>query len=99
VDAEREEVDLYIVNHAKVKDIVVTQDHGLASLLSSRGVYVLSPRGKRFTEGDMEQILFERYLSAKERRAGAHTKGPRKMSKSDHMYFRETLKRILSLNE
>lgn len=99
VDAEREAVDLYIVNHVKPGDIVVTQDHGLAGLLSARGVYVLSPRGIRFSEGDMDHTLFKRYLSAKQRRAGGRVKGPRKMSATDRERFRESLKRILSINE
>jgi hypothetical protein len=99
VDSEPEAVDLYIVNHAEPGDIVVTADHGLASLLSGREVYVLSPKGKPFLEEDMDHTLFRRYLSAKQRRAGAHVKGPRKMSEQDRNRFSESLKRILSINE
>ncbi|HEU5140018.1 MAG TPA: DUF188 domain-containing protein [Bacillales bacterium] len=99
VDSESEAVDMYIVNHAQSGDIVVTQDHGLASLLSGRGVYVLSPRGITFSEQEMDHTLFRRFLSAKQRRAGGRVKGPRKMSESDRTRFRESLKRILSINE
>lgn len=99
VDAEPEEVDLYIVNHAQAGDIAITQDHGLASLLSLHHVYVLSPRGRRYKEGEMEGYLFERYLSGKRRRAGVHVKGPRKMSNHDRECFSEQLQRILSINE
>ncbi|HEX6922532.1 MAG TPA: YaiI/YqxD family protein [Bacillales bacterium] len=99
VDSESEAVDLYIVNHAKAGDLVVTQDHGLASLLSGRGVYVLSPRGTVFSEEEMDHTLFKRFLSAKQRRAGGRVKGPRKMSDRDRERFRESLKRILSINE
>lgn len=99
VDSEPEEVDLYIVNHARPQDIVVTQDHALASLLSVRQVYVLTPRGKWFLEGEMDAYLFERYLSGKQRRAGGHVKGPRKMLNEDREHFRAQLKKILSIIE
>jgi uncharacterized protein YaiI (UPF0178 family) len=99
VDSRREEVDMYIVNHAREYDIVVTQDHGLASLLLGADVYVLSPRGKHFVENEMPRILHERFLSAKQRRSGKHTKGPGKMTKEDRQRFCESFKKILSINE
>ena len=48
VDSSKEAVDLYIMNHVKAFDVVVTQDIGLASTLLLKGVYVLSPRGYLF---------------------------------------------------
>ncbi len=46
VDPDKEAVDLYLVNYAKKGDVCITQDHGLASLLLSKGITVLSPRGE-----------------------------------------------------
>lgn len=99
VDSDRESVDLYIVNHTKSGDIVITQDHGLASLLTDRGVRVLSNRGEEYSESEMNHTLFKRYLSAKQRRSGSRVKGPRKLTKDDRIRFREALERILSINE
>jgi len=99
VDSEKESADLYIVNHARTGDVVITQDHGLASLLTDRGIQVLSPRGVKFSESEMNHTLFKRYLSAKQRRAGNRVKGPGKMTSSDRIRFREALERILSINE
>lgn len=99
VDSRQEEVDMYIVNHVEKNDVVVTQDHGLASLLSGRGVYVLSPRGKPFVESEMMSVLHARFLSAKQRRAGGRVKGPGKMTKEDRRRFRESFEKILSINE
>jgi uncharacterized protein YaiI (UPF0178 family) len=96
VDMEKEAVDLYIVNHASNGDIVVTQDIGLASLLLKRQVIVLSPRGKQYLEKDMDETLYIRYLSSKERRAGKYGKGPRAFAESDRHKFVKTLKKILS---
>lgn len=42
-----EEIDLYIINHCKRGDIVITQDHGLAALLLPKGIKATSPRGKQ----------------------------------------------------
>lgn len=99
VDAESEEVDMYIVNRAAPGDVVITQDYGLASLLSGRGVCVLSPRGKQYTEENMDRMLHERFLAAKARRTGARVKGPRKLTRHDRDCFRNALRRILSTNE
>ncbi|MFJ8352377.1 DUF188 domain-containing protein [Bacillus paramycoides] len=54
--------------HAKVTDLVITQNVGLASLLVKNGVLVLSPRGTFVTDEQMDTILYSRYVSAKLRR-------------------------------
>ena len=96
VDSEKEEADLYIHRHAQKGDIAVTQDYGLASLLLPKGVFVLSPRGKQYTEENISTLLHTRYLASKSRRAGKHTKGPRKFTGDDRVQFREELIKILS---
>lgn len=96
VDTNKEEVDLYIMNHINKNDIAITQDIGLASLLLSRGVYVLSPRGKQYLENDIDQALFLRYFSAKQRRAGYYSKGPSSFTNQDRELFIRTFKKILS---
>jgi uncharacterized protein YaiI (UPF0178 family) len=96
VDDEKESADLYILNHAKKNDIVITQDIGLASMLVSRNVYVLTPRGKQYEENEMELSLHMRFLSAKERRKGNYSKGPRAFSEKDRENFIYSLKKTLS---
>jgi uncharacterized protein YaiI (UPF0178 family) len=96
VDADPENVDLYIMNHVRKGDIAVTQDYGLASVLVSKGVYVLSTRGKKLVEEDMPQLLYGRYISAKERQAGNRTKGPKKFNNEDRETFSKELINILS---
>lgn len=96
VDDEKESADLCILNHAKKHDVVVTQDHGLASMLVSRNVYVLSPRGKQYEESEMDMMLHMRFLSAKERRKGNYSKGPKAFSQQDRENFMHSLKKTLS---
>lgn len=91
MDPDREAADLYIVNHVKKGDLVVTQDMGLAGLLTQRGVYILSPRGKPIHEGNISNLLDQRYLSKKWREQGHRTKGPKALTQADKSLFRKAL--------
>ncbi|MFN7251253.1 MAG: YaiI/YqxD family protein [Anaerobacillus sp.] len=99
VDSRMEEVDLYIVNHCKRGDIVVTQDHGLASLLLPKGIIVISPRGKQFLNETIEELLLARYLGKMQRKAGLKTKGPNKFTNEDIIKFIKQFENILSNKE
>lgn len=96
VDSNREEVDLYLMNHSVKGDIAVTQDYGLASILIPKGVHTVHPRGFLYREDNMEKMLFERYISGKERRAGKRTKGPSKYQDTDLDRFSAQFKKMLS---
>ncbi|WP_370875148.1 DUF188 domain-containing protein [Metabacillus malikii] len=96
VDTGKEAADLYIVNHAKENDLVISQDIGLAGLLLKKGVVFITPRGKQYTELNIANALQFRYLSAKERRSGHFSKGPKKLSEDDILNFITTMKKILS---
>jgi uncharacterized protein len=96
VDSSKEAVDLYIMNHTKANDIVVTQDIGLASTLLLKGVYVLSPRGTLYEESSINTALDLRYLSAKARRNGVYGKGPKRFTNEDRVRFVEQFTKILS---
>ncbi|WP_338023913.1 DUF188 domain-containing protein [Bacillus mesophilus] len=41
VDANKEEVDMYITNHSKKGDVVITQDIVLLSLLLGKGIITM----------------------------------------------------------
>ncbi len=91
VDPDREAADLYIVNHIQRGDLVITQDMGLAGLLTQRGVYVLTARGKPINEGNIASLLDQRYVSKKLRDQGQRTKGPKAMTSEDKQSFRKAL--------
>lgn len=84
------------MNHVNQTDVVVTQDIGLASTLLPKGVIVIHPRGDIFTEREIESALQMRYLSAKARRQGKHSKGPKPYRKEDRIKFEKNLIKILS---
>ncbi|KAB2333898.1 YaiI/YqxD family protein [Bacillus mesophilum] len=96
VDCDQEAADLYIMNHTSSRDIVITQDIGLASTLLLKNMYVLSPRGTLYEESNIRTMLDMRYLSAKARKKGIYGKGPKPFTKQDRIHFINTLTKILS---
>jgi len=87
VDPDREATDLYIFNHAKAGDIVVTWDMGLAGLLTNRKIYVITPNGNVIEDEKVPEILHFRYLAKMERVANKHIKGPKPFTNEDRHQF------------
>ncbi|WP_253701297.1 DUF188 domain-containing protein [Bacillus sp. FJAT-29814] len=74
VDSGKEAADLFIMNHAKRGDIVITQDIGLASTLLPKEIQTISPKGFLFEEKDIQTALDIRFLKAKARKRGMYGK-------------------------
>lgn len=87
VDPDGEACDIYILNHIKREDVLVTQDTGLASLALQKGVYVFSPRGMEYKEETIDTALDFRYLAAKDRKRGVFWKGPKAFTSEDYKRF------------
>lgn len=83
--------DYKIVNLVEKGDIVVTQDYGLAAMCMSRGAYPINQNGMRYSEDNIDGLLFMRAASSKARRAGKHLKGPKKREKTQDIQFEESL--------
>ncbi|MDQ0254369.1 uncharacterized protein YaiI (UPF0178 family) [Evansella vedderi] len=96
VDQDREAADLKIANMIKRDDVAITDDLGLSSLLLAKEVQVLTSRGKLVTNDEIDYLLDSRYRSAKQRRAGAKTKGPKKLTDQNRLDFKKQLEKILS---
>lgn len=95
VDASDQAADLYIANVLRKSDILVTGDYGLAALGLARGSAVLTPRGKEIRESDIEGLLEQRHFSARMRRGGMRTKGPRAFTDEDRDRFLQKLTTLL----
>lgn len=96
VDASDQAADLYIANRLAPGDVLVTGDYGLAVIGLAKRSSVLSPRGMAFTNANIDRLLEERHLSAKRRRAGGRTKGPRPFTKEDKDRFLQVLTKVLT---
>lgn len=95
VDKSDQSVDLYIANLVKRGDLIVTDDYGLAALLLKPGVRVISSRGSEYTEQNISALLSKRHESAKLRRSGHKTKGPKPFTNDTREKFVENLRKIL----
>ena len=64
-------VDFAILNNIEKGDIVITQDYGLASLVLSRNSYAINQSGMVYTNENIDELLYSRYISKKMRNSGA----------------------------
>lgn len=95
VDKGRDSADLRLANEMEPGDIVVTQDFGVAALALGKGCRALNQNGLVFTGQNMDQLLFERYMGQKVRRAGRRTQGPGKRTAQQDAAFRQALAGLL----
>lgn len=96
VDKGVDSADCRIANLTKNGDVIVTQDYGLAALVLGKGGKAINQNGLIYTDGNIENLLFTRFIGKKERIAGNRTKGPKKRTKANDVDF---LKALLSCFE
>ena len=88
-------VDFAILKNLQNGEIVITQDYGLASLVLSRNSYAINQNGMVYTDENIEELLFSRYISKKMRNSGARLKGPKKRDKSQNTVFEQNLEKLI----
>ncbi len=87
VDKARDSADMALINMVRSQDIVVTQDYGLAALALSKSAKVLNQNGLVYTNGNIDQLLMDRFMGQKVRRGGGRPRGPRKRTRDDDARF------------
>lgn len=95
VDTGADAADYRIMQLAKRGDLIITQDYGLASLGLGKGCFVLHHMGFAYTNKNIDQLLETRHLSAKARRSGLKTKGPKPFTDEDRNKFRFLLENTI----
>ncbi|APM40777.1 YaiI/YqxD family protein [Clostridium kluyveri] len=95
VDSGFQSVDMVIVNKVRSGDIVVSQDYGVAAMVLGKKAYAINPKGYIYHEGNMDKLLFERYISSKVRRTGGRTSNPKKRTREDDKRLRENLFQLI----
>lgn len=98
IGAGADAVDFALVNLARKGDAVVTQDYGVAAMALGKGAYAIHQSGKWYTNNNIDQMLMERHLAKKARRAASknHLKGPKKRTAEDDERFEESFRRLLA---
>ena len=92
-------VDFALINLCERADVVVTQDYGVAAMALGKGAYAIHQSGKWYTNENIDQMLMERHLNKKARRASRknHLKGPRKRTSEDNERFRESFEKMIQV--
>ena len=95
VDKGCDSADCKIANITQKGDVVITQDYGLAALVLGKGGKALNQNGLIYTDANIENLLFSRYIGRKERMAGNRTKGPQKRTPLNDADFVKAFERCL----
>ena len=98
VDQQADSVDYALMRLLDKKDVVVTQDYGLAAMVLGKGARVINQNGLVYTNDNIDKLLMERHLSSKIRRSGGRAKGPAKRTKADDERFAIALTDLLHFN-
>lgn len=97
VGAGADAVDYKLISICHRGDIVVTQDYGVAAMALGKGAFAIHQSEKWYTNENIDQMLMERHLNKKARRASSrnHIKGPRKRTEEDDQRFAESFEKLL----
>lgn len=97
IGAGADAVDFALVNLCNKGDIVVTQDYGVAAMILGKGAVGIHQSGRWYTDDNIDQMLMERHISKKARRAKSkhHLKGPAKRTPEDDMRFEESFRKLV----
>lgn len=96
VDSAKEAADYRIMQLLQKDDILITQDYGLASLALGKKATVLHHKGFEYDNDNIANLLESRYISAKIRKSGKRTKGPKPFTREDAETFRRLLNHMLA---
>ena len=97
VGAGSDAVDYKLISICHKGDMVVSQDYGVAAMALGKGAYAIHQSGKWYTNENIDQMLMERHLNKKARRASQknHLKGPKKITAEDDEHFRESFEKMI----
>ncbi len=90
VGAGADAVDYKLISICHRGDIVVTQDYGVAAMALGKGAFAIHQSGKWYTNENIDQMLMERHLNKKARRASS-----RKRTEEDDQRFAESFEKLL----
>ena len=99
VGAGADAVDYKLISICYKGDIVVSQDYGVAAMALGKGAYAIHQSGKWYTDDNIDQMLMERHLNKKARRASGknHIKGPKKRTSEDNEHFSESFEKMIRM--
>jgi uncharacterized protein len=85
-----------IIKMSQPGDLIITADIPLAYAVVKKGCLALNPRGKVYSENNIQDALSNRDLLSHLRDTGTITGGPGNLSKSNRQEFANNLDKIIS---
>lgn len=92
-------VDFRLVNLLEKRDLVVTQDYGLAAMCLARWARVLDQDGMEYTSANIDGLLLARHTAKKIRMSGGRLRGSAKRRPEQDAQFVQALSRLLEEEE
>ena len=88
VDISKEAADIYIANHAKSEDLVITNDKGLSSLALSKKARVMDFQGKIIDDDNIVAMLESRHFKRKMRERQVYFNIAKRDNSADEEFYR-----------
>ena len=98
VDISKEAADIYIANHAKSGDLVITNDKGLSSLGLSKNARVMDFRGNFIDDDNIVAMLESRHFNKKMRERQVYFNIAKRDVSADYDFYK-ALERFLEENK
>ncbi len=99
VDTSRDSADYYIANRLSAKDLVITQDYGLAAMVLAKNAFGMSQNGMVYSQFNIDQLLDRRHFNQEMRRKHKkHNSKFKKRTNEDNVKFEKALSEFLASN-
>lgn len=98
VDISKEAADIYIANHAKSGDLVITNDKGLSSLGLSKNARVMDFQGNFIDDDNIVAMLESRHFNKKMRERQVYFNIAKRDNSADDDFYK-ALERFLEENK
>lgn len=98
VDISKEAADIYIANHAKSGDLVITNDKGLSSLGLSKNARVMDFQGNFIDDENIVAMLENRHFNKKMRERQVYFNIAKRDVSADYDFYK-TLEKFLEENK
>ncbi|MBM7550916.1 DUF188 domain-containing protein [Peptoniphilus gorbachii] len=98
VDISKEAADIYIANHAKSGDLVITNDKGLSSLGLSKNARVMDFQGNFIDDDNIVAMLESRHFNKKMRERQVYFNIAKRDVSADYDFYK-TLEKFLEENK
>lgn len=96
VDKGSDSVDFALINMTEKRDIVVTQDYGVAAMALAKGAKAIGNNGVIFNAFNIDSFLTQRHLAKENRRKNGKFSKSIKNKANKSSFFPDSLEKLIS---